>query len=105
MKITPELVFFITGGASGLGEETVRRIHAAGARCAIADMNKERMEMIKADLKERIITFECDVTVEEQVKAAMEGTAAHFGTIHVALACAGVAWPMLTYSPKRDLDV
>jgi 3-hydroxyacyl-CoA dehydrogenase/3-hydroxy-2-methylbutyryl-CoA dehydrogenase len=46
MRITGDLVFFITGGASGLGEATVRRIHAAGAMVAIADMNKERMEMI-----------------------------------------------------------
>ena len=37
------MVFFITGGASGLGEATVRRLHKAGARIAIADMNTENM--------------------------------------------------------------
>lgn len=105
MKITPETVFFITGGASGLGEATVRRIHAAGARVAIADMNKERMEMLRNELKERIITFDCDVTSEEQVKNAVEGTVKEYGTIHSALACAGVAWPMLTYSDRRTLNM
>ena len=104
MKITPDLVFFITGGASGLGETTVRRIHAQGAKVAIADMNEERMDMIKGELKDRCITFKCDVTKEEDVKAAIEGTCKHYGTIHVALASAGVAWPMLTYSDKRVLD-
>ena len=62
MKITGDMVFFSTGGASGLGEATVRRIHAAGAKVSIADMNTERMQMLVNELKERIITFECDVT-------------------------------------------
>jgi 3-hydroxyacyl-CoA dehydrogenase / 3-hydroxy-2-methylbutyryl-CoA dehydrogenase len=74
MKITPELVFFITGGASGLGEATVRQIHAAGAQVAIADMNTERMQMLVDELKTRIAVFKCDVTKEEDVKNAMEGT-------------------------------
>jgi NAD(P)-dependent dehydrogenase (short-subunit alcohol dehydrogenase family) len=39
MRITKDTVFFITGGASGLGEAAVREIHAHGARVAIADMN------------------------------------------------------------------
>ena len=104
MKITPDLIFFITGGASGLGESTVRHLHASGCKVAIADMNIERMDMIKGELKERIITFKCDVTNENDVKNAMEGTAKEWGTVHVAMACAGVAWPMLTYSSKSALD-
>ena len=104
MKITSDIIFFITGGASGLGEATVRQLHAAGAKVSIADMNTERMEMLKTELKERIISFKCDVTNEEDVKNAIEGTAKVWGTIHVALACAGVAWPMLTYSDKVTLD-
>ena len=41
------------------------------------------------------------MTVEEDVKEAIEKTVATFGTIHVALPCAGVSWPMLTYSESR----
>ena len=104
MKITPDLVFFITGGASGLGEETVRRLHLEGCIVAIADMNVERLELIKSELKVRIFTVKCDVTVEEDVKNAIDCTVREFGTVHVALACAGVAWPMLTYSSKSSLD-
>ena len=104
MKITPDLVFFVTGGASGLGEATVRQLHASGARVSIADMNTERMDMIKGELKDRILTFKCDVTNEEDVKNAIEGTVQAWGAFHVALACAGVAWPMLTYSAKNTMD-
>jgi 3-hydroxyacyl-CoA dehydrogenase / 3-hydroxy-2-methylbutyryl-CoA dehydrogenase len=105
MKITPNMVFFITGGASGLGEQTVRLIHSKGAKVAIADWNEDNMNKLKSELKERIATFVCDVTKEEDVKKAIYGTAEAFGTIHVALACAGVAWPLLTYSPKKELDI
>jgi NADP-dependent 3-hydroxy acid dehydrogenase YdfG len=46
MKITPDFVFFITGGASGLGEATAREIHALGAKVAIVDMNEERLQLL-----------------------------------------------------------
>ncbi len=74
MKITKDMVFFVTGGASGLGEAAVREIHAAGARVAIADMNEERLNMIKKDLKERVLVIKCDVSKEEEVKSAIEKT-------------------------------
>lgn len=74
MRITKDTVFFITGGASGLGEATVREIHAMGAKVAIADMNLERLDLLRNELKERVITFKCDVTKEEDVKSAIEAT-------------------------------
>lgn len=40
MKITKDLVIFITGGASGLGEATVRLLASLGCKIGIADMNK-----------------------------------------------------------------
>ena len=38
------------------------------------------------------------------MKKAVYGTAEKFGTIHVALACAGVAWPLLTLPKDGDMD-
>ena len=71
MKITGDLVFFITGGASGLGEATVRDIHAMGAKVAVADFNDERLALLQNELKDRILTIKCDVTKEEDVKNAV----------------------------------
>ena len=51
-----------------------------------------------------MITFECNVTKEEDVKNAVEGTVKHFGKLNVAIPCAGVAWPMLTLTSKNHLD-
>ena len=43
MRIGEGTVVFVTGGASGLGEESVRRLHAQGASVAVADMDIKRM--------------------------------------------------------------
>ena len=40
--------FIVTGGASGLGEATVRRFHGAGANVVVADLNSERGEKLAA---------------------------------------------------------
>jgi 3-hydroxyacyl-CoA dehydrogenase / 3-hydroxy-2-methylbutyryl-CoA dehydrogenase len=105
MKVTKDMVFFITGGASGLGEAAVREIHAHGAKVAIADMNEERLNMLKNELKERVIVMKCDVTKEEDVKAAIDKTVQAFGTIHSVLACAGIASVSPTLSSKGSLDM
>ncbi|MCB1897604.1 MAG: SDR family NAD(P)-dependent oxidoreductase, partial [Rhodocyclaceae bacterium] len=50
---TQEMSFIVTGGASGLGEATVRALHAGGARVVIADLNREQGEALAAELGER----------------------------------------------------
>ena len=104
MRIEKGLVVFVTGGASGLGEATVRRMHAAGCSVVVADMNTERMEMIAKELGERVLIVKCDVTKETDVEAAIKQTVEKFGAIHVALACAGVAWPSMMLTSKSSLD-
>ena len=62
--------------------------------------------MIQNDLGEdRLIWFKCDVTNEDDVKNAIEGTVQKWGSLHVSLACAGVAWAMMTLTSKKTLDV
>ena len=92
MRIEEGLVVFVTGGASGLGEGTVRYLHSRGASIAIADIDIARMQALQAELHERILCVPCDVTKENDVKNALDKTVKTFGTIHVALTCAGVAW-------------
>jgi 3-hydroxyacyl-CoA dehydrogenase/3-hydroxy-2-methylbutyryl-CoA dehydrogenase len=103
MRITSDTVFFLTGGASGLGEATVRLLHGLGAKIAVADMNEENLAKLKAELKTNIITVKCDVTVEDDVKRAIDETVKAFGTIHAALACAGVATVVQTLNMKGKM--
>ena len=43
MKITKDMVLLITGGASGLGEATLRHFYQFGCKIAIADQNLEKL--------------------------------------------------------------
>ena len=92
MRIREGIVVFITGGASGLGEGTVRYLHSRCASIAIADIDITGMQSLQAELHERILCIPCDVTKEDDVKNAVDKTVKTFGTINVALTCAGVAW-------------
>jgi NAD(P)-dependent dehydrogenase (short-subunit alcohol dehydrogenase family) len=47
--------FIVTGGASGLGEATVRRFHGAGANVVIADLNAERGSALAVELGARCV--------------------------------------------------
>ena len=75
LSSNPNLVVFVTGGASGLGEATVRYLHKNGCKVSVADMDQERRNLLLKELGgDRLITFKCNVTIEEDVKQAIEGT-------------------------------
>ena len=81
----------IAGGASGLGAATVRRLHGAGARVTIADLNAEKGEALAAELGERAVFAACDVTEPNQVEAAVSA-AQNGGELRISICCAGVGW-------------
>jgi NAD(P)-dependent dehydrogenase (short-subunit alcohol dehydrogenase family) len=84
----------ITGGASGLGEATVRKIAAGGGKAAILDLDETRGTAIAQELGESAVFFKTDVTDAASVQAAIDGTVARFGGLHIAVNCAGVGTPM-----------
>ena len=86
-------VAVVTGGASGLGEATVRQVIAKGGKAAILDFDADRGEKVAAELGRAAIFCKTDVTDEASVQAAMDKTVAAFGGIHVAVNCAGVGTP------------
>ena len=85
-----ETVAVITGGASGLGEATVRNFVAGGARVAIFDMNAERGEMVAKELGDAVLFQKVDVTDEASVVAAIAATMEKFGKITANVNCAGI---------------
>ena len=70
----------------------------------MADMDDDRMQELQDSLKERIFCVACDVGQESEVKNAIEKTVAKFGTIHVALACAGIPWPTPTLTSQGPFN-
>jgi len=79
----------VTGGASGLGEATARRLAKAGAKVTILDMNAERGRVVAADIGGHF--EETDVTSEGSVMAALDAAAARHGEARILINCAGIA--------------
>lgn len=83
-------VALISGGASGLGEATTRRLVNAGAKVVVADLNAERGDALAEEFPDRVVFAQCDITNEEQVAATIERAIAAFGRIEVVVNCAGI---------------
>ena len=96
----------VVGGASGLGAATARRLHAAGARVTIADLNAEKGEALAAELGERASFAEANVLDADQVQAAVDAAAAD-GDLRVSVCCAGIGWAQRTVSKQgpHDLEI
>ena len=80
----------VVGGASGLGEATVRELHSRGAVVTIADVNADKGVALASELGVEFVT--CDVREEEQVQAAVGQAAQATGGLRIAMCCAGVGW-------------
>ena len=97
----------VTGGASGLGEATVRRLVAAGAKVVIADRDDKRGPALASELGAGCRFAQTDVTSPEQVQAAI-AAAQELAPLRAAVSCAGVGWAQRTLSKEgipHDLDV
>jgi NAD(P)-dependent dehydrogenase (short-subunit alcohol dehydrogenase family) len=88
MKIEGD-VALVTGGASGLGLATTRRLLGAGARVVLFDLPASAGEQVAAELGERACFVAGDVTSEEDVTRALDA-AQGLGTLRVTVNCAGI---------------
>jgi NAD(P)-dependent dehydrogenase (short-subunit alcohol dehydrogenase family) len=84
----------VSGGASGLGEATVRTLAAAGATVVVADLNADRGQAIAAEVGGTFVST--DVSDEESVRVAAETAAAAGPPLRVAVSCAGIGWASRT---------
>jgi len=81
----------VAGGASGLGEATVRHLHGAGAHVTIADLNAERGTALAEELGERAAFAHTDVTQAETVEAAVAQAAGQTADgLRISVCCAGI---------------
>jgi NAD(P)-dependent dehydrogenase (short-subunit alcohol dehydrogenase family) len=79
----------ITGGASGLGKETAKRIVAEGGKVALWDINAERLSQAK-DVVRASHSVTLDVSDPKAVATAAKETANTLGKIDILIGSAGV---------------
>ena len=86
-------VVVVTGGASGLGLVTCQELAKQGAKVVAFDLNEEAGHAMVAELGSDTAAFaKVNVTDEASVQAGIELVVEKFGTIHVCINCAGVAF-------------
>lgn len=81
-------LFIVTGGASGLGEGTVRMLVSHGGHVLIADLQDERAEALAKECAQHFI--HCDVSQEIDARAAV-AKALELGPLRGLVNCAGIA--------------
>ena len=80
----------VSGGASGLGLATAKRVVDAGGHATLLDINDEQGEKSAAELGDRAMYVHTDVSNEAEVQAAIKKAAEFMGGITLAVNCAGV---------------
>lgn len=100
MKLDASISAVITGGASGLGAATARRLAAQGVKVALFDLNEEQGEALARELGG--VFCKADVTSEEQVDAAFAKARAAIGQERILVNCAGVGGAFKTASRDKD---
>ncbi len=85
-------VALVSGGASGLGLATARRLSEGGAKVVILDLPGSDGAAIADELGEGVVFSPADVTDEDAVAEAV-GVASELGRLNVVVNCAGIGPP------------
>jgi NAD(P)-dependent dehydrogenase (short-subunit alcohol dehydrogenase family) len=78
----------VTGGASGLGAATARKLAAQGAKVAVCDLNTKLAESVAAEIGGVAVT--CDVADAASAEAAIAAASKAHGPARVLVNCAGI---------------
>jgi NAD(P)-dependent dehydrogenase (short-subunit alcohol dehydrogenase family) len=101
---TTDVAAIVTGGASGLGGATVRKLAASGAHVVAIDLPKA---VDDAEKLQNVDYVGADVTDGDDVQAAVEAAVATGFPLRVVVNCAGIGTPGRVLSKKgpHDLEV
>lgn len=80
----------VSGGASGLGEATTRRLAGEGCNVLIFDLHEGRGRELEKEFGGQVRLHIGDVTQENQVQAAIDETLRAYRSLHIAVNCAGI---------------
>jgi 3-hydroxybutyrate dehydrogenase len=97
-------VVFITGAANGIGLEIGKDFAKQGAKVIITDLDSEKIALAVLSFESPSLSVEgivCDVTVEKEIKVAVENVYINYGTIDILINNAGLQY----ISPIEDFPI
>jgi 3(or 17)beta-hydroxysteroid dehydrogenase len=104
-------VVLISGGASGIGAETARRVVREGGKAVLADRDDDKGRAVAAELGSSARFVPLDVTLEPSWQKAVAATVETFGGLHGLLNAAGVgtrtaieSWSLEDYRRINDVN-
>ncbi|HEY9219836.1 MAG TPA: SDR family NAD(P)-dependent oxidoreductase [Phenylobacterium sp.] len=100
MQLNGSVAAIVTGGASGLGEATVRALAAHGVKIAIFDMNEAKGEAVAKEVGG--VFCKVNVTKEEEVDAGFARARETHGQERILINCAGTGFAAKTASRDRN---
>lgn len=93
-----DAVAVITGGGSGLGEATAREFVASGAKVVLLDLPSSPGAKLAESLGGAALFAPGDVASETETSGAIASAVDRFGTVHIAVNCAGIGKAQRTIS-------
>jgi NAD(P)-dependent dehydrogenase (short-subunit alcohol dehydrogenase family) len=99
MDLNSDIAAIVTGGASGLGEATARRLAAEGVKVAIFDMNLDRAQAVAAEIGG--VACRVDVTSDAEVAAGLAVARGVHGQERILVNCAGIVIGAKTVSRRK----
>lgn len=97
-----EMVVLVTGASSGFGEAMVRKFAHQGHRVIAAARRLDRLQALQAELGDRVLPVELDVTDKESIAKMLEALSAEWRDIDVLINNAGLA---LGIAPAQEADL
>lgn len=93
-------IFAVSGAGSGLGKATMEILITQGAKVIALDISVDQATIIGwNDLN--VYYGKCDVRFPDQVSSVLKSGVSYFGTIHGAVACAGIAPAIKIHSSRK----
>jgi meso-butanediol dehydrogenase / (S,S)-butanediol dehydrogenase / diacetyl reductase len=95
-------VAIVTGGAAGIGEATVRRLHEEGATIVIGDIRREAIDALIGELgSDRVLAYEIDMLRVEQIEPMVIWVVERLGRLDTLVNNAGMG----SFGRVTDIDL
>lgn len=100
MQLDATLSALVTGGASGLGEATARRLAGHGVKVTLLDLDEARGNRVASEIGGLFV--KTDVTDDASVTAALDAARKAHGPARIVVNCAGIAPARRTVSKHKE---